>query len=79
MAPGKQRKEERRGKTKLLLLPMSETTNLEKVKPNRENNTTEMIEAENTPLEERNKEHCEKKPLRLRGKIYIVTTPGKTR
>ena len=33
--------------------------NLEKVKTNREKNRTEMIEAENTPLEKRDKEHCE--------------------
>ena len=31
--------------------------NLEKVKPFREKNTTEMNEVENTPLEKRNKEH----------------------
>ena len=35
---------------------------LEKVKPFREKNTTEMNKVENTPLEKRDKEHCEKKP-----------------
>ena len=33
--------------------------NLDKVKPYREKNTTEMNEVENTPLEKRNKEHYE--------------------
>ena len=56
----------------------SETTNVEKVKPFREKNTTPMNEVENTPLENRDIEHCEK-TLKLKGKIYIETTPVKTR
>ena len=39
-------------------------------------NTTEMNEVENTPLEKRDKEHCEK-TLGLKGKIYIENTPVK--
>ena len=46
---------------------------LNKVKPFRENNTTEMNEVDNTPLEKRDKEHCEN--LEVEGKIYIENTP----
>ena len=50
--------------------------NLEKVKPFREKNTTKVNKVENTPLEKRDKEHCEK-TLGLKGKIYIENTPVK--
>ena len=56
MAPEGKRKRKRRGKTKLLLGQTSETTNLEKVKPFREKNTTEMNEVYSTPLGKRNEE-----------------------
>ena len=49
--------------------------NLEKVKPYREKNTMEINEVENTPLEKRDKEHCEN--LEVEGKIYIENTPVK--
>ena len=42
--------------------------NLEKVKPSRENNTMEMNEVENTPLEKRNKEEQLRTALRLKRK-----------
>ena len=47
---------------------MSETTNLEKVMPFREKNTTEMNEVENTPLEKRNKGEQLRAALRLKEK-----------
>ena len=40
--------------------------NLEKVKPFREKNTTEMNEVENTPLDKRNKEEQLRAALRLK-------------
>ena len=42
--------------------------NLEKLKPFREKNTTEMNEVENTPLEKRNKEEQLRAALRLKRK-----------
>ena len=42
--------------------------NLEKVKPFREKNTTEMNEVENTPLEKRNKGEQLRAALRLKRK-----------
>ena len=42
--------------------------NLEKVKPFREKNTTEMNEVENTPLEKRGKEEQFQAALRLKRK-----------
>ena len=51
MAPEGKRKRKRRGKTKLLLDKRVKPKNLEKVKPFREKNTTEMNEVKYTPLE----------------------------
>ena len=69
------RKKKRRGKTKLFLWQMSETKEPCEVEQIREKNTTKGNKVENTPLEKRDKEHCEKpwgwraryilKPLRL--------------
>ena len=52
---------------------MSETTNLEKVKPFREKKTTEMNEVENTPLEKRDKEEQLRAALRLRSYARLDT------
>ena len=73
MAPEGKRKRKRRVKTKFLLWQTSETTNLEKVKPFREKNTTEMNEVENSPLEKRDKEEQLRAALRLKERNWIRT------
>ena len=45
--------------------------NLEKVKPFREKNTTEMNEVENTPLEKRNKEEQISAALQLKSDMKL--------
>ena len=57
---------------------MSETKEPCEVEQIRENNKTKVNKVENTPLENREEEHCEKN-LRLKGKIYIETTPVKNK
>ena len=49
-------------------MPTSATKELEKVKPTREKNTTEISEVENTPLEKMNKEEQLRAELRLKRK-----------
>ena len=56
---------------------MSETKEPCEVKHIQRKNTMKMDKVQNTPLETRDKEHCE--TLRLKGKIYIETTLVKTR
>ena len=62
--------EEKREKVKLscFFAKRVKPKNLEKVKPFREKNTTEMNEVENTPLEKRNKEEQLRAALRLKRK-----------
>ena len=76
------RRENRKGretvKLSCFLQQTSETKEPCEVEQIWEKNTTKVNEVENTPLEKRDKEYCEK-TLRLKGKIYIETTPVKTR
>ena len=68
MAPEGQRKRKRRGKTKLLLWQTSETKEPLGVEQIERNNTTEVIEVKNTPLETRNKEEQIRTALQLNGR-----------
>ena len=60
MAPEGNGRGGERGKTKLLLRPMSETKEPCEVEQIERKNATEMNEVENTSLEKRNKEHYKK-------------------
>ena len=66
MAPEGKRKRTRRGKTKLLLLPKSETKEPCEVEPNERKNATEKNKVESTPLRKRNKEEQIWAALRLK-------------
>ena len=62
-------------KLSCFLRQTSETKEPCEVEQIREKNTTKVNEVENTPLEKRDKEHCEN--LEVEGKIYIENTPIK--
>ena len=75
MAPEGKVKRKRRGKPSCFFDKRVKPKNLEKVTQIQEKNTTKVNKVKNTPLEKRDKEHCENLEVEL--KIYMENTPVK--